>query len=70
MVAAHDVEGDLAASEAAYQRVLQIRGHDPDAQFGLGKLYLVKPDPASAAKAFRAAAHRPRAGATPTGRRR
>jgi tetratricopeptide (TPR) repeat protein len=49
------VEGDAAASEAAYKRVLQQRPGDPDASFGLGKLYLVKPDPKAAAQAFRAA---------------
>jgi len=49
------VEGDAAASEAAYQRVLRARPDDPDAQFGLGQLYLIKPDASAATKAFRAA---------------
>jgi tetratricopeptide (TPR) repeat protein len=49
------IEGDLAASEAAYKRVLAARGHDPDAEYGLGRLDLLKRDPAAAAKQFRAA---------------
>ncbi|MET0387479.1 MAG: tetratricopeptide repeat protein, partial [Polyangiales bacterium] len=49
------VEGDAAASEAAYQQVLRSRPSDPDAHFGLGQLYLIKPDPAAATQAFRAA---------------
>jgi tetratricopeptide (TPR) repeat protein len=51
------VEGDLAASEAAYRRVLQNRPNDPDAQFGLGQVYLVKQDAVAAQNAFRAALH-------------
>jgi len=49
------IEGDAAAGEAAYRKVLSQRPNDPDAQFGLGSLYLIKPDPEAAAKAFRAA---------------
>jgi tetratricopeptide (TPR) repeat protein len=49
------LEGDLRASKAAYQEVLRIDPRDPDAQFGLGQLYLVTPDPDSAQRAFRAA---------------
>jgi tetratricopeptide (TPR) repeat protein len=49
------IEGDAAASEAAYRKVLSRRPNDPDAQFGLGNLCLIKPDPDAAAKAFRAA---------------
>jgi tetratricopeptide (TPR) repeat protein len=49
------IEGDAAASEAAYRKVLNARPDDPDANFGLGQLYLIKPDNAAAAKAFRAA---------------
>lgn len=49
------VEGDAAASEAAYRTVLKSRPGDPDANYGLGKLYLIKPDPKAAAQAFRAA---------------
>jgi tetratricopeptide (TPR) repeat protein len=49
------VEGDAAASEAAYRRVLQSRPNDPDAHFGLGQLYLVKQDQAAATSSFRAA---------------
>jgi tetratricopeptide (TPR) repeat protein len=49
------IEGDAAASEAAYRRVLGARPNDPDAHFGLGQVYLIKPDNAAAAKSFRAA---------------
>lgn len=49
------IEGDAAASEAAYRKVLSMRPNDPDAQFGLGQTYRIKPDPAAAAQAFRAA---------------
>lgn len=49
------IEGDLAASEAAYRRVLSARPNDPDAHFGLGQLYLLKQDPQAAKQQFRAA---------------
>jgi tetratricopeptide (TPR) repeat protein len=49
------IEGDAAASEAAYRRVLSARPNDPDASFGLGQLYLIKPDLPAAIQAFRAA---------------
>jgi len=49
------IEGDVAASKAAYQEVLRIDPRDPDAQFGLGQLFLITPDPSAAQLAFRAA---------------
>ena len=49
------VQGDVAASKAAYVQVLQRDPNDPDAHFGLGQLYLIAPDPEAAEQQFRAA---------------
>jgi tetratricopeptide (TPR) repeat protein len=49
------VSGDLPASQAAYEKVLRVDSHNPDAFYGLGELYLVAPKPEAARKAFAAA---------------
>ena len=49
------VEGDLAASRAAYLEVLRRDPQDPDAHFGLGQLSLIGQDADAARLEFKAA---------------